>query len=41
MDNPTLRILVVDGERHIRRFMYTLLSNAFTIFEAENGQAVL
>jgi len=41
MNNPTLRMLVVDGKRHIRRFIYTLLSNAFTILKAENGRAVL
>ncbi len=33
-----LRVLVVDDERPIRRFLRTLLGESCTVFEAENGQ---
>ena len=39
-DNP-LRILVVDDERPIRRFLRTALGNQYAIFEAENGREAL
>ena len=39
-DNP-LRILVVDDERPIRRFLRTAIGNQYAIFEAENGREAL
>lgn len=37
IEKTSLRILVVDDERPIRRFLHTGLSNLYTVFEAENG----
>jgi two-component system KDP operon response regulator KdpE len=37
----SLKILVVDDERPIRRFLNASLGNRFTILEAENGQAAI
>jgi two-component system KDP operon response regulator KdpE len=39
--SPALRILVVDDERPIRRFLRTALASQYTIFEAESGQDAL
>jgi two-component system, OmpR family, KDP operon response regulator KdpE len=39
--NPALRILVVDDERPIRRFLRISLEVTYTVFEAENGQEAL
>ncbi len=36
-EEPSLRVLVVDDERPIRRFLRVSLGADFTIFEAENG----
>jgi len=41
MSEPSLRILVVDDERSIRRFLKVSLSNQYTIFEAANGDEAL
>jgi two-component system KDP operon response regulator KdpE len=41
MTGQELRILVVDDERSIRRFLKTALGNQFTIFEATNGEEAL
>jgi two-component system KDP operon response regulator KdpE len=41
MDNPSLRVLVVDDERPIRRFFHTLLSETYTVIEAESGHEAL
>jgi two-component system KDP operon response regulator KdpE len=41
MDNTSLRILVADDERPIRRFIFTLLANSYKVFEAETGLAAL
>jgi two-component system KDP operon response regulator KdpE len=42
MPEPTLRILIVDDERAIRRFLRAALtSHGYQIFEAENGQMAL
>ena len=38
---PFLKILVVDDERPIRRYLNASLGNQFTIFEAENGEDAL
>jgi two-component system KDP operon response regulator KdpE len=45
-NNPTvnsnpLRILVVDDERPIRRFLRTALASQYTVFEAESGRDAL
>jgi two-component system KDP operon response regulator KdpE len=37
ISNPSLKILVVDDERPIRRFLSASLGNRYTILEAENG----
>jgi two-component system KDP operon response regulator KdpE len=37
VSDPLLKILVVDDERPIRRFLNASLGNRYTIFEAENG----
>jgi len=37
----SLKILVVDDERPIRRFLNASLGNRFTILEAENGRAAI
>jgi len=36
-----LKILVVDDERPIRRYLNASLSNQYTVFEAENGEDAL
>lgn len=42
MAEPSLpRVLVVDDERPIRRFLRTFLGENFAVFEAENGSAAL
>ncbi len=41
MSEPTLRILVVDDERAIRRFLKVSLGNQYTVFEAANGEEAL
>lgn len=38
---PSLRVLVVDDERPIRRFLRVSLSADFTVFEAENGDQAI
>lgn len=38
---PSLKILVVDDERPIRRFLNASLGNRYTVFEAENGEEAL
>lgn len=40
-DSPALRILVVDDEHPIRRFLRISLESTFTVFEAENGAQAL
>jgi len=40
-DSPALRILVVDDEHSIRRFLRISLESTFTVFEAENGAQAL
>ena len=37
MSEPTVRILIVDDERPIRRFLKASLGSQYTIFEATNG----
>jgi len=41
MESNSLRILVADDERPIRRFIFTLLANTYKVFEAETGLAAL
>lgn len=41
MNEPTLRILVVDDERAIRRFLKVPLGSLYTVFEAASGQEAL
>jgi two-component system KDP operon response regulator KdpE len=41
MSDPSLRILVVDDERSIRRFLKVSLGNQHTVFEAANGEEAL
>ena len=41
MTEPNLRILVVDDERSIRRFLKVSLGSQHTIFEASNGEEAL
>lgn len=41
IENPDLRVLVVDDERPIRLFLRTALAGQYTIFEAENGAEAL
>jgi two-component system KDP operon response regulator KdpE len=41
MDSTSPRILVADDERPIRRFLHTLLSSSYKVFEAETGLAVM
>jgi two-component system, OmpR family, KDP operon response regulator KdpE len=41
MEETYLRVLVVDDERPIRRFLRTSLANSYTVFEAENGEDAL
>jgi two-component system KDP operon response regulator KdpE len=41
MTEQNVRILVVDDERPIRRFLKASLSSQFTIFEATNGEEAL
>ena len=40
-ENPSLRVLVVDDERPIRRFLCTALNSTYTVSEAENGADAL
>lgn len=40
-EKPSLRVLVVDDERPIRRFLRVSLGADFTIFEAENGEEAI
>ena len=40
-ENSSLRVLVVDDERPIRRFLHTALAGHYTIFEAETGADAL
>jgi two-component system, OmpR family, KDP operon response regulator KdpE len=41
MKEPPLRVLVVDDERPIRRFLRTSLGREYTVFEAETGEEAL
>jgi two-component system KDP operon response regulator KdpE len=41
MSEPALRILVVDDERPIRRFLKVSLGGQHTVFEAANGEEAL
>jgi len=41
MTASATRILIVDDERPIRRFLSTLLSPEYTVFEAANGEEAL
>lgn len=41
MSDSHLRILIVDDERPIRRFLKVSLGNQFTVFEAANGEEAL
>jgi two-component system KDP operon response regulator KdpE len=41
MSEPALRILVVDDERSIRRFLKVSLGNQYLVFEAANGEEAL
>ena len=42
MPEPSLRILIVDDERPIRRFLRAaLISHGYQVFEAETGQSAL
>src|SRR5512145_188878 len=41
MSEPALRIVVVDDERSIRRFLKVSLGNQYTVFEAANGEEAL
>ncbi|OGO26242.1 MAG: DNA-binding response regulator [Chloroflexi bacterium RBG_16_52_11] len=41
MSEQTVRVLVVDDERSIRRFLKVSLGNQYTIFEATNGAEAL
>lgn len=41
MNDPSLRILVVDDERAIRRFLKVSLGSQHTVFEAANGEEAL
>lgn len=41
MDESRLRILVVDDENPIRRFLRTSLGRVYTVFEAQNGEEAL
>lgn len=38
MDKPSLRVLVVDDERPIRRFLRASLAAEYEVFESENGK---
>ncbi len=40
-EKPSLRVLVVDDERPIRRFLRVSLGASFTVFEAENGEEAI
>ena len=40
-ENPSLRVLVVDDERPIRRFLSAALSGTYTVFEAGTGVEAL
>jgi two-component system, OmpR family, KDP operon response regulator KdpE len=40
-ERSLLRVLVVDDERAIRRFLRVSLGNDYTVFEAENGAVAL
>ena len=39
--DPSLKVLVVDDERPIRRFLNASLSSRYRVFEAESGEAAL
>jgi two-component system, OmpR family, KDP operon response regulator KdpE len=41
ISDPPLKILVVDDERPIRRFLNASLGNRYTILEAENGDGAI
>ena len=41
MDEKNLRVLVVDDERPIRRFLRNILGGRYAVFEAENGASAL
>jgi two-component system KDP operon response regulator KdpE len=41
MEEKNLRVLVVDDERPIRRFLHASLSGAYTVLEAATGQEAL
>lgn len=41
MSDPSLRILVVDDERAIRRFLKASLGNQYEVFEAVSGEQTL
>lgn len=40
-EQPSLRVLVVDDERPIRRFLRLSLGSSYAVFEADNGQEAL
>lgn len=40
-EKPLLRILIVDDERPIRRFLRLSLAHDYAVFEAENGEQAL
>lgn len=39
--DPSFKVLVVDDERPIRRFLHASLGSRYTVFEAENGEEAL
>jgi two-component system KDP operon response regulator KdpE len=41
VNENSLRVLVVDDERPIRRFLHTALGSQYTVFEAESGRDAL
>lgn len=41
MSDQVLRVLVVDDERSIRRFLKVSLESQFAVFEATNGEEAM
>jgi CheY-like chemotaxis protein len=41
ISDPFLKVLVVDDERPVRRYLHASLGNRYTIFEAESGEEAL
>jgi two-component system, OmpR family, KDP operon response regulator KdpE len=41
LNDDLMRVLVVDDERPIRRFLHTAMESQYTIFEAESGRDAL